>query len=629
MAHITADQWKAAALTAFRRTLSDLTGVKLFKINTSLHGHRTTAAVSWRITEDPKTGKPGALDVQLFLPVMRPGVRLTRRDADALAGYWVHEACHVLFSDMVAWRNACQRSDAFRHVVNALEDVRIEKALLDAAKVPGASAVLHAIVERACWPSDVPVTPATVNAKAGLAGLLAYLGRARCNGFTLSRAAAMQAALTPANRALVDRVLAATMSATSTSDIVAIVDALFSGGNVIDAPPAPALPDDVPGDMGDQDPEDLSDLADNTKDGEGQPDHDATEDLGDDAEDDAEDGEGQDGEGEGQSQPSGKTTAPHSGHGNGKDDDGDLSTITEGDDVTSAEPDQAAQDLADALNGAPLTWNERELLDAGDMNRHALTETHVTFNGKGAEVFADLEGVGALRIAVRRLVVSPERFGWTRHLERGRIDPANLHRARLGQRDVFRRVDHQEGHRAAVSLVLDMSGSMGANSVPQAVMAYHIASAVEAAGAPVAVSGFTGARTLSRVKGYHEKVRAVTKRFLAAAHAPGSCTPLAPSILQAARDLANVDATARVLVVLTDGEDDTGRDRVATAIRMSQGLGITVVAVVISRADVPPARYGFDVADAALVAWPGDLSGAVMGQLVKQLDAPRSKRVAA
>jgi len=236
-------------------------------------------------------------------------------------------------------------------------------------------------------------------------------------------------------------------------------------------------------------------------------------------------------------------------------------------------------------------------------------------------------GRGALRSAVRRLVLSPEAFGWQRNLERGRLDPRALHRAKMGARDVYRRPDLQEGHKAAVSLVLDMSGSMGGDAVPQAIMAYQVAAAVEAAGALVSVSAFTGGETLARVKGFGERVAAMQERFLAAGHSPGSFTPLAPAIVATAAELVQAPATARVLFALTDGQDDSGPHRVREAIKIAQAQGVAVVGVLIQKSDRRgPEAFGFDQADAAVATPAANLGPSVLSALAALLDRNRGKR---
>ena len=117
MQYLTADQWKDAAVAAFRRTAIDVLGVSARNFSVILRTHRSTAAVSWDV--DSTTGK---WTVYLYLPAMSPTAKLTRLDADILAGYWVHEMCHVLYTDKAVWLKAVSRGRAFRNLVNGLED---------------------------------------------------------------------------------------------------------------------------------------------------------------------------------------------------------------------------------------------------------------------------------------------------------------------------------------------------------------------------------------------------------------------------------------------------------------------------------------------------------------------------
>jgi hypothetical protein len=50
----------------------------------------------------------------------------------AMKAECAHEAGHVLFTDKKAWENACDRGLLFQHIVNVLEDARIERAVANA-----------------------------------------------------------------------------------------------------------------------------------------------------------------------------------------------------------------------------------------------------------------------------------------------------------------------------------------------------------------------------------------------------------------------------------------------------------------------------------------------------------------
>ena len=220
------NQRREAAMSTFTGILAELTAVSPSRIDVTLLTHPSTASVCWQERKDTE-GRTVALIVQLYLPALLTGAEgeASSRDADALAGYWVHEACHVIYTDRAAWGRACARSVEFRRVVNAIEDVRIERLLITSGKAPQAAMLLQEVTERSVWTG--PATPETVNKHHALAAVLAYLGRATCNGFALSLADTMRAALNPENRATVDQVLAAIPALTSTQDVVDLAASIF------------------------------------------------------------------------------------------------------------------------------------------------------------------------------------------------------------------------------------------------------------------------------------------------------------------------------------------------------------------------------------------------------------------
>ena len=72
----------------------------------------------------------GSYRVQLNMPAMPLDSVLSRQDADSLVAYWIHEiGGHVAHTNLESWHKACAKGETFARIVNALEDVRIEKVL--------------------------------------------------------------------------------------------------------------------------------------------------------------------------------------------------------------------------------------------------------------------------------------------------------------------------------------------------------------------------------------------------------------------------------------------------------------------------------------------------------------------
>lgn len=225
MIDITANQWRDAAEFEFVRTARELLGIEResdFRVTTKPKAG--TPAITWDLIRDNDGTVIGA-DVTLFLPVMKSGAKLTRRDAVALAGYWIHELMHVLCTDKDAWLDACQRGSMFSQLVNGLEDPRGEAELIQSSKVPDTARCLFEIRERSVW--TAPVTPQTVNDPKSLPALLAYLGRHEMLDFDLSRVSEIWAALTAENAAVVRPLLDGLKACQSTRDVVELVQDFF------------------------------------------------------------------------------------------------------------------------------------------------------------------------------------------------------------------------------------------------------------------------------------------------------------------------------------------------------------------------------------------------------------------
>jgi hypothetical protein len=97
----------------------------------------------------------------------------------------------------------------------------------------------------------------------------------------------------------------------------------------------------------------------------------------------------------------------------------------------------------------------------------------------------------ALKAQLYRVLKAPERCGWDGGAMGGRFDVKRSPRLIAGSERVFRRRWFEEGINTAVSIVVDLSGSMRGTGIKEAVyLAWTIACACESARADVEVLGF-------------------------------------------------------------------------------------------------------------------------------------------
>ena len=630
--NVSADAWRKAAADNFLAIIARLLDVSRSDIRLTLHEHPDTAAVDWTAHND------GSWTIALFFPRMRPGQKLTRADADAMTGYWIHEMIHPKYTNKTAWRKAVAKGPGFSGMVNALEDVRGEKLLIaDAGDyLAGARRCLTVITERKVWP--FPADAKHANDPQLIAVLLAYVGRAKLNGYDLAKADALLAALTPENRQLVDAVLKALAKAKSTMAVNAIVEKFF---------PAPQQPQQEPGQgeageageqqQGDQqdagqsgDGEAADDQQDDQQDADGQSGDDQTADQG--TADDQQDAGNKTVDQQQDDQQDGLSGAD-ADNGAGSDAKSFVDIDLESDEIKSADLHDMAKEIADKVNVQPMGKTAKDLLDRADQT--AVTDYPDQHFRGGPNDFSmadyqslrrSVDGIGKVRAAVRRLVRSADSVAWSRRLESGRFDVRAAGRVRIGQRDVFAKRTETAGHKAAVTILLDTSSSMRRHAHGQTAMAINIAEAVEASGCQISVCGFgvdprTGHDSLAVVKGFHEKCKKVFKRFVASAAVLYPSTPLSENVLKASEHLAKADATEHVLIVLTDGSCNSGDLAVLNAVAFAKQRGQKVIGVAIKRERCLQAMANAD----ALVFSPdgASLSGKVLDALVTQLEKGR------
>jgi hypothetical protein len=272
-------------------------------------------------------------------------------------------------------------------------------------------------------------------------------------------------------------------------------------------------------------------------------------------------------------------------------------------------------------------------------------------------------GAAKVKALIARLLTAPERIGWDGGAFAGRFDRRRYVPAMNGSEAVFKRRWETEGLNTALSLVIDLSGSMGGgegSSLGLAVdAAYAIADAAEKARCPVEILGFSdvfgGSQPAARLPdmgGTQEWTGAgsggyalvVAKKFNAKL---ATCaanigklkwiktggTPDYPCVHTAAMRLSARPEQRKILMVLTDGCGYG--DMADLSLAAEELMGVTIIGIGINMAE--PTGAGDERYDSLARSYPvlrayvpsiSELAGKSMQTLEKHLrETTKHRRV--
>jgi Mg-chelatase subunit ChlD len=586
----------------------------------------------------------------LCMPAMPLNVRLPRWQADLIGAYVVHELLHALWTD---WEVVAQsRRDGVHALVNALEDNRIET--------------------KANTPALVMVT----EARRLLEALNAHIAQRALNapGFELSDPAQFSFVLNlvifreklgyastfPANwrghvrreqLPLFDLALARFDTLASTQDCLTLAHDLKALASTAPKPAQSNLSPRPAGSEGENEGENEGEITESESE-----DDDAA--LGDltGAESDTPDDAPEPVDGQEPSEavspqpglegPPAASGGPPEGEAEGDDAGKASQGANTGDaggrsDHEPAEPVEPVEDVSDATQ----RYEEAHLNDiAEETARGAGKDPHqVTVEAANATTIlnvplpreVELKRGGSPKLAgeaiasparlrrhLTQAVKSPERVANERRQPSGRLDMRNLVGLATGAPNVFRRRVEEEGREAAVSILLDVSGSMAGPRLAAAkAMALHMGDALKAAGVKFEITGFDDA-SIMRPKAFTEGWAEPTRRKVAGLTSQAG-TGMLPAMKACAERLLKVgNVTRRILLVLTDGQDSYSPDANAALCAFYQGRGVEIVGIGLMTNSVL-----WPFAQRACVVWDTRaLSTEGLKALIKLLDggAPRA-----
>lgn len=525
-------------------------------------------------------------------------------------GLLAHEASHVRHTDMTVFQREASASPLRQHLLNVLEDVRIERAIR--RDYPGTQTTLEHVIDWMLATGQLQTPTTDAHPAQCLTGYLLLALRWRVLGQQALAESARQAEQVlrqtfPAT--LVYRLMglmsqaAGLESTTEAALLAARIEALLEDEATAAEASPPSTPgmssDDTNGADGDADSASAAETstAPGTETGDGgessttvsdpTPSQDATEAE---AEAEAETPPKVDG------RPSQKDAADGPGP--------DAMDQAEGDDTaggaggetpsgTAAERlRQTLAATADALEGDLFERVRRQLGQAD-------TESAGVVRLPAAED-AELDPVGAIlllgrvrstsRVLIARLqgLVQASRLEHPCAVEHGRqLMTRRLYRVALGETRLFARHREQPAPNTAVHLLVDLSGSMG-SQVSANRYAYQIALeaslalalALEAIpGVSVAVTAFPGDdgtdETVTRLVQHGQRV---ARRAGAFERHPRGGTPLAQALWYAAADLLLRPEPRRLVLTLTDG-DPNDRALALSILEQCEQAGIEAVGI--------------------------------------------------
>ncbi|NEX21801.1 VWA domain-containing protein [Thiorhodococcus mannitoliphagus] len=456
-------------------------------------------------------------------------------------GFLAHEASHVRHTDMAVFQTAGAASPLRQHLLNILEDIRIERAIRH--QYPGTRATLERVIDWMLAEGQLKVPEVDAHPARILTGFLLLSLRARALGQTalIPHATAAEQVLRQTFPASLVHRLLGLMSRigalTSTAQAAAL--AVQIEGLLEEEAKTPPTHQASDGDSG------QSDEANDEEAGQGGPGVDPET-----VETDAE--------------TAADTSAADGGtNGDGASEQYDAEhPVDQVRQALAATADDLDGDLFEAVRQqlAELTAEGSSPLllpAAEEANADAL---------RGRIRLAEVQETSRTLITRLKGLVQASRLDRPLPVHQGRkLIPNRLHRAGVGEGRLFARKTARTTPNTAVHLLVDLSGSMS-RQVTTSMRAYQVALEAGLAlalaldripGVSVAVTAFPGESgdeaTVTRLLQHGQRPAARAGAF---AQSPRGSTPLAQGMWFAAADLLLRPEPRCLILTLTDGEPD-------------------------------------------------------------------------
>lgn len=236
--------------------------------------------------------------------------------------------------------------------------------------------------------------------------------------------------------------------------------------------------------------------------------------------------------------------------------------------------------------------------------------------------------LGALRSSLLRALRSEDYYGKSVYEESGRLNCKQLANLKLGRQDVFFKTDRRDEENSAVSLMIDLSGSM--SDVRRNLLAdkkdirpievatettVQLANIINKTSSTLSISGFNAFRKFSvfQFKNWAESLNARTKHNIANMKAcVGWSTPVVQAYQWQLEDLNKVNAFKKIAVFITDDSIYSNEKKAMDHFsKMADQMGINVVIISIE-ADLR-------IKNSIRINNVADMGGVVMSNILKKI----------
>lgn len=210
------------------------------------------------------------------------------------------------------------------------------------------------------------------------------------------------------------------------------------------------------------------------------------------------------------------------------------------------------------------------------------------------------EGLGATRAALSKVLRSLDLVGWSRREDSGRLDRRSLSRYAVGDKSLFSRREYKEADTAAVSVMIDLSGSMGHVALRVQDVAIQLSLLLDKCRVPFAITGFSGDKSpkknngiitivddvdLFAFKEWGSSLKKCRGALGCIAESVTGGTPDYGALYLGIEDIAKRPEKRKILFILTDAEGYVPA-HIEHAHKIADKLGVTIIALGIGSPEV-------------------------------------------